>query len=331
MGKTTFLNNVFDEDRSNGQVDFSSTAVIINEFGEVSLDHLLVEKGADGVIELSSGCLCCAVRGEFIDTLERLLARSDEEGRKLTSIIVETTGIADPAPVLHAILAHPLLSRRLTLGNVVTLVDVTNGLETLETYPEAQRQVGLADYVVLTKADMLDDKPDDELLAIVRNLSSAQLISSEDAMPVFALEDGGGVKSLSSLDLKTAPESRHTKSVHSFAIVDDEALSFADVCSFLAALTAHFGARLLRVKGLVRVKEEDDRPFLVQGVQSAYDRCGQLDCWPDDNRQTRLVFISDGVNDAEIRSLYNGFSNKIGIDQPDRVALTENPLAIPGV
>ncbi|OKL44623.1 CobW family GTP-binding protein [Pseudovibrio exalbescens] len=152
-GKTTLLNRILKDPI------LEDTAVIINEFGEIGLDHLLVDTVEDGIIELSSGCLCCTIRGDLINTLEDLLRRIDNgRMKKLNRVIIETTGLADPAPVLHSVMLHPYLVMRYRLDGVVTLVDAVNGLDTLNGHEEAVKQAAVADRVVLTKTDLLDSE-----------------------------------------------------------------------------------------------------------------------------------------------------------------------------
>jgi G3E family GTPase len=148
-GKTTLLNRLL---KDPAMVD---TAVIINEFGDVAIDHLLVEQASDGVIQLSDGCLCCTVRGELVDTLADLVDRV-QTGRiaRLARVVIETTGLADPAPVLQAIIGHPALAQAYRLDGVVTLVDALNGEKTLDDHIEAVKQVAMADRIVLTKTDI---------------------------------------------------------------------------------------------------------------------------------------------------------------------------------
>jgi G3E family GTPase len=147
-GKTTLLNRLLKD-------DLSDTAVIINEFGEIGLDHLLVEHVDDGIVLMSTGCLCCTLRGDLIDALERLL-RSLDNGRAVFSrVIIETTGLADPAPVLHILMTHPYLIMRYRLDGIVTVVDAVNGLATLDAHAEAVKQVAMADRLILTKTDLI--------------------------------------------------------------------------------------------------------------------------------------------------------------------------------
>ncbi|MFZ4534389.1 MAG: CobW family GTP-binding protein, partial [Alsobacter sp.] len=147
-GKTTLLNRLLADPALAG------TVAIINEFGEIGLDHLFVETRDDGLVLLSSGCLCCTVRGDLVATLEDLLDKADSGGLDLRRVVIETTGLADPAPVLQAVLAHPLLLVRYALDGIVTLVDAVNGAATLDAYAEAVKQVAVADRIVLTKTDL---------------------------------------------------------------------------------------------------------------------------------------------------------------------------------
>src|ERR671921_2438805 len=151
-GKTTLLNRLLRDP------DLADTVVIINEFGEIGLDHLLVETVDEGMVLLSAGCLCCTVRGDLIATLEDLLRKRDN-GRIMPfrRVVIETTGLADPAPILHAVLYHPYLSMRYALSGVVTVVDAVNGAATLDAHSEAARQAAVADRLVLTKADLEED------------------------------------------------------------------------------------------------------------------------------------------------------------------------------
>ena len=150
-GKTTLLNRLLKDPA------LAETAVIINEFGEVGLDHLLVEYVSDNMVLLQSGCLCCTMRGDLVDALETLLRDLDNRRCKFKRVLLETTGLADPAPVLHTAMAHPYLVLRYRLDGVMTVVDAVNGEATLDTHEEAVKQAAVADRIVLTKTDLADD------------------------------------------------------------------------------------------------------------------------------------------------------------------------------
>ena len=161
-GKTTLLNRLLKDPA------LAETAVIINEFGEIGLDHLLVEHVDDGVMLLSTGCLCCTMRGDLIDTLEKLLRGLDNGRMRFNRVIIETTGFADPAPVLHTAMVHPYLLMRFRLDGVVTVVDAVNGAATLDAHIEAVKQAAVADRLVLTKTDLAGGRA-----ALARRLARA--------------------------------------------------------------------------------------------------------------------------------------------------------------
>ena len=163
-GKTTLLNRLL---RDPGLAD---TAVIINEFGEVGLDHLLVEQVDEGVVLLSTGCLCCTMRGDLVEALERLLRNLDNGRAAFSRVIIETTGLADPAPVLHTTMVHPYLVMRYRLDGVIAVVDAVNGAATLEAHPEAVKQAAVADRIVLTKTDLVGDAHAGALRTLMQRL-----------------------------------------------------------------------------------------------------------------------------------------------------------------
>ena len=171
-GKTTLLNFLLKDPF------LSNAAVIINEFGDVGIDHLLVERADENVIEMASGCLCCTIRGDLIDTIHDLLGRRGSgEIKSFDRIVIETTGLADPAPVLHAVMSEPGLLAACRLEGVITVVDAVNGLATLDAHPEAVKQVAVADRIVLTKVDLLTGREgEDTLFAIIARLRKAGVI-----------------------------------------------------------------------------------------------------------------------------------------------------------
>src|SRR4051812_10626276 len=166
-GKTTLLNRLLKDPA------LSRAAVIINEFGEIGLDHLLVEHIEDGVMLLSTGCLCCTVRGDLVNTLEKLLRGLDNGRMSFDRVIIETTGLADPAPVLHTAMVHPYFAMRFRLDGIVTVVDAVNGASTLDAHIEALKQVAVADRIVLTKTDLIDSSQRRDAAARLRERFTA--------------------------------------------------------------------------------------------------------------------------------------------------------------
>jgi G3E family GTPase len=166
-GKTTLLNRLLKDPA------LAETAVVINEFGEIGLDHLLVEYVSDNVVLLQSGCLCCTMRGDLVDAMETLLRDLDNNRCTFRRLLLETTGLADPAPVLHTAMAHPYLVMRYRLDGVVTVVDAVNGFATLDAHPEAVKQAAMADRLVLSKTDLAEPAQTQRLIARLRALNPA--------------------------------------------------------------------------------------------------------------------------------------------------------------
>lgn len=351
-GKTTLLNRLLKDPA------LADTAVIINEFGDVAIDHLLVEQSSDGIIQLSDGCLCCTVRGELVDTLADLVDRL-QTGRiaRLARVVVETTGLADPAPVLQSIMAHPALVQAFRLDGVITLVDTVNGNATLDAHVEAVKQVAVADRIVLSKADLVTDAGDlDELRMRLRQINpGAELLDASDTKTgVAALFDCGLYNpATKSADVRRwlGEEAahdhdhhyhdghdhdhhdhghRHDQRVRSYSLVHDGPVPFSAIEMFLDLLRSTHGERLLRMKGVIELREDPSRPLVIHGVQKILHPPVQLPAWPDDQRGTRLVLITLDMPEDYVRRLFAAFTNRPSIDTPDRAALQDNPLAIAG-
>ena len=353
-GKTTLLNRLLRDPA------LADTAVIINELGDVAIDHLLVEQSSDGVIQLSDGCLCCTVRGDLVDTLADLVDRL-QTGRiaRLSRVVIETTGLADPAPVLQSIMAHPTLVQAYRLDGVVTLVDAVNAQATLDTHVEAVKQVAVADRIVVTKADLVDDA---NALAGLRarlghlNPGAAVLGVDDEAAGVAALFECG----LYNPDSKSADvrrwlgeealahhhdhrhdhdhaghshhhdHGRHDARVKTYSLVHDRPLPFASIEMFLDLLRSTHGENLLRLKGIIELAEDPSRPLVVHAVQSILHPPARLAAWPDATRGTRLVLITLDMPEDYVRRLFAAVAGQPSVDTPDRAALAANPLAIAG-
>lgn len=347
-GKTTLLNRLLKDPA------LSDTAVIINEFGDVAIDHLLVEQSSDGIIQLSDGCLCCTVRGELVDTLADLVDRL-QTGRigKLKRVIIETTGLADPAPVLQSIMGHPALVQAYRLDGVIALADAVNGQSTLDAHVEAVKQIAVADRIVLTKSDLVTDQ---EQLSALRE----RLARINPAAPVLdARSDDAGVAALfdcglynpatKSADVRRwlgeeaahaahhaaghhhhdhAP--RHDARVKTFTLMHDAPIPFSTIEMFLDLLRSAHGDRLLRMKGVIELAEDPDRPLVIHGVQSTLHPPARLQAWPDAVRGTRLVLITLDMPEDYVRRMFAALTNRPAIDAPDREAVENNPLAIAG-
>lgn len=358
-GKTTLLNRLLKDP------DLSDTAVIINEFGEVSIDHLLVEKANEDIIELADGCVCCTVRGELVDTLAELIERL-QTGRikSLKRVVIETTGLADPAPVLQSVMGHPVLMQVFRLDGVLTTIDAVNAMATLDQFEEAAKQVAMADRIIITKSDLVEDKAAEEALIFrLKQLNPGAEI-------IYANDQRAGVASLFECGLynpetKTADVRRwlqadaydngndthahictdacdhhhhehdhhhsHHQAIRSFSLVyNDEPIPFSAFEMFVDLLRSAHGEKILRMKAIVQLAEDPERPLVLHGVQRIFHPPARLPQWPDGARETRLVMIVKDLSEDYVRELFDAFTGKPRIDQADKAGLMENPLAIPG-
>lgn len=305
-GKTTHLN------RWLKAPDAADTLVIINEYGEVGLDHLLIEDAPGDVVLLAAGCLCCTVRGDLVATLEDLLRRRDNRRiRFFRRVILETTGLADPLPILHAILQHPYLSKRFAIASVTTLVDAVNAADTLARYEEARRQVALADRLPLTKTDLASP----EALAAVRRhleslnppasspcLTAAELSAGELFEPLFSPADETRAQWLGEVP---APAHLEASDIVTFALASDAAISPEALIVFQEALRLMHGPRILRLKGLLRLTDDPERPAAIHQVQSVTSPPHRLAGWPSRDRRSRLVVITQGLPREAIEPFWN--------------------------
>ena len=346
-GKTTLLNRLL-KDRA-----LADTAVLINEFGEIGIDHLLVERVEGNVVQLSTGCLCCTVRGDLVDSLEKLLRDRDNGRLAFSRVVIETTGLADPAPVLHTIMLHPYLVLRFRLDGIVTVVDAINGLATLEAQPEAVKQIAVADRIVLAKVDLADTPARkaamDRLLARVRALNPAAPIldaAAGEATPARLLNCGLYDPERKIPDVKrwlaaeahadahahhahhahSHDPNRHDERIRAFAYATDRAISASAFDLFLELLRSAHGPNLLRLKGIVKIAETPEQPVVIHGVQHVFHPAAQLDGWPDEDRRTRLVFIVRDIAPKTISGLFDAFLDAAQVDRPDRAAIVDNPL-----
>jgi len=360
-GKTTLLNRLLRDPALAG------TAVIVNEFGEIGLDHLLVGESEDGIIELSSGCLCCTIRGELVTTLENLLRALDNHRiERLDRVVIETTGLADPAPVLQSVLLHPYLSMRYRLDGVVTVVDAVNGARTLDMSDEANRQVAVADRIVLTKTDLAEADPSirDRIRALnpgavileashddvqPANLFDTQPFTTEgkiaDVVGWLAAEahaghdhghrhhhhhDDHGHGHAAHAHQHAHDVNRHDARIRSFVATRATPISRHALDDFLDRLAREHGASLLRLKGLVQTADAPNRPLVIQAAQTIFHPPARLPAWPSDDRRSRLVLIVRDMPEAAERALVGAFSDLPQTDIADAATVADNPLAISG-
>ncbi|MGH7121968.1 MAG: CobW family GTP-binding protein [Acetobacteraceae bacterium] len=305
-GKTTVLNAWLHDPA------LHDAAVIVNEFGEVGIDHALIASSNDNMIELSSGCLCCTVRGELVDTLRELVAaRAGGEIRRFDRVVIETTGLADPAPVIQALMTFPV-ARTYRLGRVLTVVDGVQGMGTLDRHREAVKQAAVADELIVTKTDL--ETPDLEALTDrLRgfNPGAAQHLAAAGRVPPATLLRGFDIYDPANrtetvrawLGAETASghdhdhehdPNRHDAEIQSFCLSFDTPLEWEHVAVWLDALVIAHGDDLLRVKGIIDVIGRD-RPVVVQAVQRLFHPPAELPAWPAGKRNSQIVFITRGL------------------------------------
>lgn len=323
-GKTSLINRLL---KSPALAD---ALVIVNEWGEIGLDHLLYETVEGEVISLNSGCLCCTLRGDLVDTLRDLIARRDAGALPpFSRVILETSGLADPAPILLALGADQLLATRFRLAGVTTLVDAVNGLASLARHREAERQAALADRIGLAKSDLL---PAVERAARLADLRGA-LRALNPVAPILDVAAGElGAEAFLEEPLALRPldgvaSHGHSASVASYVFETESVATAPALAHFLDLLRDLLGPRLLRVKGLIGLADDPGRPLLIHGAQHIFHPPRRLPAWPDGERRTRLVVIVDGLARGEIDPLWAALEGAPQIDAPDLAALADNPLA----
>lgn len=338
-GKTTLLQRLLKDPA------FSRTAVVINEFGEVPLDHELVEKAEDDIVEVSGGCLCCTVRGDLSRAVRTLdLRRKRGRVMDFERIVIETTGLADPGPILQTLITDPIIAHGYRLQGVVTLVDAVNGLATLDMQPEAVKQVAVADRVLVTKADLAGGRIPDDLRARIKSLAPAAALLDVREMPAAtAVLQGlgpwdGATRSaeierwLGEAAIQAAEEpqhghhhhgehdhrhgheghrhdpNRHDARIRAFCLRREEPIRAAAMGRFFEMLTAHAGPDLLRMKGIVNLAEEPQWPLVVHAVQHIVHEPIELDAWPSEDRATRLVLIVRDLERAAIEKFFEALT-----------------------
>jgi G3E family GTPase len=304
-GKTTLLQQLL------GDPVLSDTAVLINEFGEIGLDHHLLERIDETMVMLQSGCVCCTIRGELSAAIRDLHSRR-ERGLlpPFRRLVIESTGLADPFPILSTVRSDPALRHHFCLGNVITTVDAVNGARQLDAQPESVKQVAVADRLVLTKTDLATAEETIRLSRRLRHINS-------DA-PLWCAAEGGfdADALLSAKDYEAwqptergdalGDHHRHSDDIRSLALSIDEPIDWARFGVWLTMLLNRHGEALLRVKGILNVADAGT-PVAVHAVQHLVHSPRHLEAWPDADRRSRLVFIVRGLDPAMIERSFRAF------------------------
>ncbi len=315
-GKTTLIRRLLTHPGMN------RVAVVINEIGEIGIDNDLVRMSSENVTLLANGCLCCTVRTDLQETLRELFGqRRAGQVADFDRIVVETTGLADPAPVVQTLVSDTMLAAHYRLDGLVTLVDALNGVSNIETTPEAQKQIALADRIIITKSDLVGDKMlatlreriaavnprADTVLSVMGEIDPALLTglglasARAGAGTLGFLGEGSTASAVGDSYLGARLPARHDSGIRTLSLRFDRPFSWAAFSAAMDMLTTLRGPDLLRVKGIVNV---DGKPVVVQGVQHIFHPPLHLDRWPSEDRDTRMVFISRKLDEGVIRGLF---------------------------
>lgn len=323
-GKTSLLNDIL------SHPDMLGTAVIINEFGDVAIDHDLVRKGSETYMRTTTGCICCTAMSDLRTSLADLHeARLRGEVPPLRRVVIETTGLADPAPIVNSIAANGapltgerdgLVARHFHLARVVTTFDVLNGRATLDGFLEGWKQLAFADHVVLTKTDLTAPAHDwpsalRELNPAAafhdrhdRNFDLAQLFGEGVYSLAGKAEDVPGwlaMERLSGHSNHAHKTNRHGDEIETIVLSHDVPLSLRSVETFLHIVTSNTGSGLLRLKGLFALDEDPERPVVAHAVQNHLYPLRQLEAWPDADRRSRVVLIGQDMPEKPLREMFN--------------------------
>jgi G3E family GTPase len=313
-GKTTLLNRMLSDPR------FADTAVIVNEFGDVAIDHLLVRQAAEDIVVLPGGCICCRASGDLIRALRELhYQRSTGVVGDFKRVVIETTGLADPAPILASLIELPLLAARYSLAGVVTTVDAEHGMATLDAQPEAVKQAALADRIVVTKVDRAAgvDALEARLhalnpgarihRAVLGDIDPALLFDAGLFRPGASAPDPTGWLAAGAYRRVGDPRPPHDPAISSFVWRAEDPLAWDDLERGLETLLDLVGDRVLRMKGLANVAGEPG-PRALHAVQHALYPPARLAAWPDADRSTRIVFIGRDLEEAAVARILDSFT-----------------------
>jgi G3E family GTPase len=324
-GKTTLISRLLKHP------DMNRVAVVINEVGEIGIDHDLVTMSSENVSLLANGCLCCTVRTDLQDTLRELFGqRRAGQIADFDRVVIETTGLADPAPVIQTLASDTMLGAQYRLDGVVTLVDAVNGPDQLRLQPEAEKQAAVADLIVITKEDLAEPAAVASLLDSLRGINgraafrhsrmgdlepselmglglgssragpgTLRFLGELESAPAADTEGTGGTEGAY---LGDRTPSRHDPSIRTLSLRFEKPFAWDTFAAAMDMLIGLRGVDLLRVKGIVNV---DGQPVVVQGVQHIMHPAVTLDRWPSEDRRTRLVFITRRIEEQAIRALFD--------------------------
>ncbi len=311
-GKTTLIGRLLRHPGMN------RAAVIVNEFGEIGIDHELIAASSESVTLLNNGCLCCVVRTDLQETLRTLFAqRRAGEVIDFDRVLIETSGLADPAPVIQTLATDTLLAAQYRLDGVVTLVDAVNGLGQLEREAEAVKQAALADRLLVTKTDLADATALRERLRGLNAHAEIADVVQGEIDPAYLTNIGLASARADAAQIGRwlgagrgdgaylgAVVPRHDRAIATFTLWFDRPFGWQTFSAAMELLTSLRGQDLLRVKGLLNVEGEAG-PVVVQGVQHVFHPPVTLAAWPSGDRRSRLVFITRGIDEQAVTALFD--------------------------
>ena len=315
-GKTTLLSSILKKK------EMQKTAVIINEFGEIGLDHALIEHTNKNIVELQSGCICCTIQGDLNKTLIDLFDKMmNGKVSSFNRILIETTGLANPVPIIHTLMSSIELIRIYSLDGVITVVDSINGEKTLDLHEESLKQLALAEKIILSKTDIVDKDEIKSLVFRIKEINPvSQIIFSKfgniPLEEIFGLGAYDPYKKSADVKNWLAAEkykdkkhhhhhdvNRHNENIRAFSMMSENPVNMIAFSFFRDMITAALGANLLRMKGIVNIAGEE-RPAVIHGVQHIFHPVQWLETWPDNDRRTKLVFITQNIKKEQIEDFF---------------------------
>lgn len=327
-GKTTLLRHLLTDP------ELANCAVLVNEFGEIGLDHHLIAAVHGDVVLMQSGCICCTIRGDLSQAIHGLYARRERGEVGFVRLVIETTGLADPAPILSTIMHDPQIRHHFQLGRVITTVDAVNGAAHLQRQPESVKQAAVADSIVITKVDLADAADVNELEARLGRLNpAAQYWRSANALPppgslmakdtferrtsALAIGELQDHESEHAAGYHHHDDHRHDTSIRAFTLTFDDSIDWHAFAVWFTLLLHAHGSDVLRVKGMLKVAGAAG-PVVVNAVQHLVHPPVHLDAWPEDRQQSWLVFIVRDLQRADVARSFAAFQFSLGRVYPLR-------------
>ena len=315
-GKTTLLSSILKKK------EMQKTAVIINEFGEIGLDHALIEHTDENIVELQSGCICCTIQGDLNKTLIDLFDKMmNGKVSSFNRVLIETTGLANPVPIIHTLMSSIELIRIYSLDGVITVVDSVNGEKTLDLHEESLKQLALAEKIILSKTDIIDKDEIKSLIYRIKEINPvSQIVYSKfgniPLEEIFGLGAYDPYKKSADVKNWLAAEkykdkkhhhhhdvNRHNENIRAFSMMSENPVNMIAFSFFRDMITAALGANLLRMKGIINIAGEE-RPAVIHGVQHIFHPVQWLETWPDNDRRTKLVFITQNIKKEQIEDFF---------------------------